>query len=269
MLEIVRKKLPEPIKKILRKPYRLVNNVFKPMPSNYLNFEYNKKLWDGYAKGWNKKKVHVENDTIKDEEKENYLNYLGDEWGRVTDLERIISEYIYPYITKESVVGEIGVGGARIASKVVYSVKEFYAFDISSEMLKKARSVLGSGPNVHYVQLRDSKFSNSLKDKFDFIYSFDVFVHLDLHTIKKYFYEISVILQKGGKAFIHTSNLKAPGGWKKFSSQDSYSIEGHYFISPEIIDIISEHSNLKIIKKSSINPNNFYLNRDYLFILEK
>jgi|GEM_PF-1164654 len=269
MLEVVKKIMPVAVKNILRKPYYFMKNVLRPMPSMHSNIEYNIKLWNRYAKNWNKTEVYVQNRDIKEKEKEFYLQYLGDEWGKVSDVEEIISEYIYPYITKESVVAEIGVGGGRIASKVVNMTKEFYCFDISSEMLKKAKAVLSQYSHVKYIRLVKPKFSNKFTDKFDFVYSFDVFVHLDLHTMRNYFSEINLILKQGGKAFIHTTNLKAPDGWKRFSSQDTYTIEGHYFISPEIVDILAQHSNLRIIKKSSIVSSNFYLNRDYLVILEK
>ena len=43
----------------------------------------------------------------------------------------------------------------------------------------------------------------------------------------------------------------------------------HYFISPEIVDILAERAELTIIKKSSVDEDNFYLNRDYLFVVEK
>lgn len=85
----------------------------------------------------------------------------------------------------------------------------------------------------------------------------------------KYLLEIYRMLKTGGHTFIHTTNLKAPGGWEHFSSQDEFSVEGHYPISPEIIEILAEHSGLRIIKTSSPDTKNFYLNRDYLVIMRK
>ncbi len=269
MLELVKGKTPKPIKNILRKTYHFIKSILRPAPSKLPNFDYNKGLWNRYAKGWNKKKVCIQNTDIGDEERGSYLKYLGDEWGRIADVEKIIAEYIYPFITKESVVAEIGVGGARIASRVVDRTKEFYCFDISSEMLKRAKAVLANYSRVSYVLLEQPKFPDKFVGKFDFVYSFDVFVHLDLHSMWRYFNEIKIILKERGKAFIHTSNLKAPDGWKRFSSQKAYTVEGHYFVSPEIIDILVQLSNLRIIKTSAIDTTNFYLNRDYLVVLEK
>ena len=252
------------------KPPTMRRSPIIPKPSKWDNLEYNREYWDTYAKEWDKKKVGMDNaDIVTEAQRVAYFQVLGDEWGNKTDVKKIVEEYIYPFIIQESIVGEIGVGGGRIASMVALHVKELYCFDISAKMLKKARGTLSYYTHVKYILLDQPKFSADLKEKFDFVYSFDVFVHLDLHMMWKYFNEIRHILKVDGKAFLHTTNLKAPDGWKHFASQKHYSVQHHYFISPEIIQILAEHAGLKIIKESNIDNSNFYLNRDYLFILQK
>jgi hypothetical protein len=60
-------------------------------------------------------------------------------------------------------------------------------------------------------------------------YSFDVMVHIDLHTIWKYLLEIRRVLKdETGRAFISTANLEAPGGWERFTKQKEYSVGGFY-----------------------------------------
>lgn len=243
--------------------------MLEGMPSRWQNLEHNRALWNRYAKTWDKKRINVENPEIGEEERAAYLTFLGDEWGRRSDVDTIVEDYIYPYITPDSVVAEIGVGGGRIASRVAGKVKELHALDISKEMLEKARTALADHTNTRFHLLDYPEFPDTLIERCDFIYSFDVFVHLDLHTMWKYFRQIHRALRTGGHAFIHTSNLKAPGGWERFSSQEEFSVIDHYPISPEIIDILAERSGLKIIKSSIPDPANFYLNRDYLVILEK
>jgi len=235
------------------------------LPPDHCNVEFNRAVWDKYAKYWAKPIIHM----LHPHTKGNDLQCLGDEWGNPKDVEKIIADYIYPFIDSESVVGEIGSGGGRIASKVADRAKEFYCFDISKEMLKRAKTALSIHNNVSYVLLERPRFPEELTAKFDFVYSFDVFVHLDLHMMWRYFNEIHKLLKPNGKAFIHTANLNAPGGWQRFSSQDEYSVAGHYFVSPEMIDILAQHSDLEVVKKSTIDPTNFYLNRDYLVILAK
>lgn len=261
----------QPRKNIAKRVYHFLRDLLFPLPSRTSNVEYNRAIWDRYAKNWyrKRKKMRQVEDGIAPEAVSSYLDHLGDEWGRKADTEQVVAEYLRPYVTPESVVAEIGVGGGRIAAKVAENTKEFYALDISREMLEKAKDVLAVHPQVRFLLLERPEFPADFSERFDLIYSFDVFVHLDLHTIWKYFQEIRRALKKGGKAFLHTTNLKAPGGWERFTSQAEYMVEGHYFISPEIIEIFAAHSGMRIIKTSTVDPSNFYLNRDYLFVMEK
>jgi SAM-dependent methyltransferase len=244
-------------------------DLVRGMPSRWRNLDYNRAFWDRYARVWDKKRVYIENPNIGDDQRSSYLASLGDEWGRRSEVTKIVEEYIYPYVTHDSVVAEIGVGGGRIASQVAGRVKEFYALDISKEMLRKAKIALANYPAVRFVLLRKPVLPDTLIERCDFVYSFDVFVHLDLHTMWRYFVQIHRVLRVGGYAFLHTANLKAPDGWERFSSQDEYTVDGHYFISPEIVEILAQHCSLRIVKASTPDPTNFYYNRDYLVILEK
>lgn len=234
-----------------------------------MNFEHNRALWNRYAQTWSRDEIPIQNPDIGESNRDDYVTCLGDEWGTATDVEAIVSEYIYPYITTDSVVAEIGVGGARIASRVAPRTGELSCFDISKEMLDRARGALAGHTNVRFILMERPRFPDECTAKFDFVYAFDVFVHFDLHMMWKYFREIGRVLRKGGRAFLHTSNLCAPGGWKSFSNQESYSVIRHYFISPEIVNTLAERADLAIVKESSIDPGNFYLNRDYLFVVER
>ena len=63
------------------------------------------------------------------------------------------------------------------------------------------------------------------------------------------------MLKTDGKAFVHVSNLTTPGSWARFAAQDHYSVEGFYFISPEIADLLIKRSGLKKVKRLwSIRP---------------
>ena len=233
------------------------------------NFESNREFWDHYAKHWNKCSVFVENSDISEEEKESYIKYLGDEWGRVEDVVRIVVEYIDPFITQDSVVAELGVGGARIASKVVENVQELHCFDISEEMLNKAKASIGKYSQAKFHLMKHHEFEEKFCEKLDFIYSFDVFVHFDLVSIWKYLNEIYKVLKHNGRAFIHTSNMTAPQGWSRFEAQRRYGEGLYYPTTPEAIRFLIEKTKMRIIKESTPEPSNFYLERDYLVIMQK
>ena len=74
----------------------------------------------------------------------------------------------------------------RVASRTVSKAKRLTCFDISEEMLKKAKqAVQKENHEADFVLLSQSSLPAKYKEHFDFIYSFDVMPHLDLHTIWK------------------------------------------------------------------------------------
>ncbi|MDZ7961168.1 MAG: class I SAM-dependent methyltransferase [Aulosira sp. DedQUE10] len=232
------------------------------------NFEINREFWNNYANQWNKYQVPIDNENIANDNREQYINYLGDEWGRVEDAVNIVNEYITPFISPNSIAAEIGVGGGRMAAKVVTQVKKLHCFDISQDMLNKAQESLSEYLNVEFHLLKNSHFEPEFTEKFDFVYSFDVFVHLDLQSIWKYLNSIFQILKDGGKAFIHTTNITTPNGWARFAAEANGEIL-YYPTSPEAIKLLIEKAQMKVIKESSPDGHNFYLDRDYLVVMQK
>jgi SAM-dependent methyltransferase len=278
-MNLIKQLVPKPIKKFIKENF--LNSQHTQQNSEFLsdfyskglekmnNVDYNRALWDAYSTEWTKDKIFIENEGIDKNEGGNYIQYLGDEWGRVSDVEEIVKDYILAFVDKNTKIGEIGTGGGRVVSKVAGSVKEFYCFDISIGMLENAKKALTEFKNINYVLLETAKLPDDQKSSFDFLYSFDVFVHLNLHVIWQYFQEIHKSLKPNGKAFIHTANLAAPDGWKRFAEQETYTVEGHYFLTPEIVKVLAQRAGFKVVKESSISEHNFYYNRDYLVVLEK
>jgi hypothetical protein len=94
-------------------------------------------------------------------------------------------------------------------------------------------------------------------------------VHVPVATIWQYFAEIHSVLKPCGRAFLHTTNLASTAGWENFRSQQADHPYSHHWLTPEMIDVFADRAGLRIIKRSEQDPSNFYLNRDYLFVLEK
>jgi len=212
MLDFVEARIPKRIKDWFKSRLsRDFRDLIRGMPSRWQNIEHNTVLWNRYARTWGKKSIPVENPDVGEHERSAYLTYLGDEWGRRSDVDKIVEEYIYPYVTHDSIVAEIGVGGGRIASRVAGTVKELYALDISKETLGTARIALSDHANVRFILLQSPVLPDTLVERCDFIYSFDVFLHLDLHTMWKYFVQIHRALKRGGTRF-HPHN-QPQGSW--------------------------------------------------------
>lgn len=241
--------------------------VFTPtLPPDADNVRHNRSLWNTYASTWDRQSIYLEKDPNRREE---HIHVLGDEWGTPTDLDEVFRDFFEENLSRETVAVEIGVGGGRIAKRVAPLVKTLWAFDIAPAMLAKARQALSGQDNVQLVQLEDTRLPDHLVGQVDFIYSFDVFVHLDLHTLYRYLVDMARVIKPDGRILIHTSNLSATEGWNRFSSQSAYSVAGHYFICPELLHILVEHAGLRLVKESQERADNFYYARDYVCLLAR
>jgi len=234
------------------------------------NFDTNKKLWNNYAREWTENVPWVLSMKNNLPNNDQSLSLIGDEWSDTQHLEQVLQEFLFPFIHGEAVVGEIGSGGGRIAIRVSPLVKQLHCFDIAEEMLKKANSSLSpSCPNTYFHLLDGNHLAPSFHLSFDALYAFDVFPHLDLHSIWQWLQSISSCLKPNGHCFISTANLKAPGGWQRFEKQKKYTAGGFYFICPEIVETMVSHLDLVMVKKSIPSPDNMYYNRDFLCVLQK
>jgi SAM-dependent methyltransferase len=230
------------------------------------NVAYNREIWQRYAATWDNHAFRIANADAPEDAA--IFEAVGDEWGRQKDVDAIVAEYILPFVSSESLVGEIGCGGGRIARRVVDSVRILYCTDISERMLQHCRRFVTS-PHAKFVLLNDAELPESWASQLDFIYAFDVFLHLDLYVQWKYVKEICRVLRPGGRAFLHTTNLTSDSGWDNFVKFDHYRVETHFYVSPETVRTLVTRAGLRVIKESRPKRDNFYLSRDFLLVVEK
>lgn len=236
------------------------------------NVEGNRRLWDSYAADWRREDAYLDVELSEADAatwRERNVRLVGDEWGTPEDVDRILDDFVFPYVDNDDVVAEIGVGGGRIASRIAPRVGELWGFDISKGMLRRSRQALSRFPNVHLVLLRDASLPPTLDRRFAFAYAFDVFMHLDLHVQYRYLRQLHDVLEPGGRALVHTANLRTPGGWERFASQPAPTIRGFFFVTPETVELLAEKAGFVVERRSAVDPTNFYYRRDYLALLRK
>jgi SAM-dependent methyltransferase len=241
---------------------------YTPPTSRTSTFAYNREIWDNYAKSWDDPEFRRRqlDDATGDPAS---LEVLGDEWGRPSEVQMIVDSWIKPYLSQDAIVGEVGPGAGRVARQIVRDVSELWCFDASSEMLERLRRTLTDVPNVRYVLLEEPGLPTELHQHFDFVYAFDVLVHFDVHLLWQHVRDLDRVLRPGGRAFLHTTNLEAPEGWKRFAQQSETSVEGHFFLTPDTVRTLLSHTNLSVSRESTPDAESFYLARDYLCVVEK
>lgn len=267
--------MPDPVQervRLLRMPKAERDRIPPSSAKATDNLAYNEALWDWYAERWSDEDFRAEqlvHEGRTGAEAEGLVR-LGEEWGRLDDAVQVIEEWILPHVGETSVVGEIGTGGGRVATRVAPHVGQFHAFDVSRNMLglvDKELRALGVQPKLHH--LPQPKLPDDLEGSFDLLYSFDVFVHLDLHVQWQYVQEMARVLKPGGKGFIHTSNLTSQAGWERFAAQGGYRVEGFYFMTPQAMRTLFERAGLRILQEKGDVAGNFYYERDQLLLVER
>jgi SAM-dependent methyltransferase len=232
----------------------------------------NRRLWDAYARDWRRDDAYLDVELQPDEARawrDAHVRLVGDEWGTPADVERVLEDFVYPYLGPDVHAAEVGIGGGRIAARVAPRVAELWGFDLSKRMLGRAREALAAHANVRFVQLEEASLPSGLDGRFGFVYSFDVFVHLDLHVQYRYLRQMCAMLEPGGLALVHTANLRAPRGWERFASQPAPSIRGFFFVTPETVDLLASRAGLEVERRSEIDESNFYYGRDYVALLRR
>jgi SAM-dependent methyltransferase len=231
------------------------------------NVAYNRELWNWYAEQWQDPTFGIAH-ADRPDDLPTTLETIGDEWGRRSDVDAIVKEFILPFVRRDSIVAEIGCGGGRIAERLVGHVALYYGFDISRRMLELARGTIRD-PRARFVLLEDAELPDELGERFDFVFAFDVFLHLDLYVMRRYLEEMARVLKTDGKAFVHTTNLTSDAGWDNFVKFERYRPETHFYVSPETVRTLARRSGFTVLKESVPDSNNFYLARDYLAVLAK
>ncbi|CAK9014541.1 unnamed protein product [Durusdinium trenchii] len=189
------------------------------------NFETNRKLWNAYAQSWATDAEWVQRMSKDVSKPSAELAFVGDEWSDAESLTEVLKEWLFPHLATTQTVAEIGSGGGRVAAQVAEKVGRLVCFDISETMLKTAQKKLQEmHGNVDFHLLQgDAPYPARFHETFDVVYSFDVFVHMDLHEMRHTLTCIQSILRPGGLLFVSFANLLAPEGWRRFARQKHYS----------------------------------------------
>jgi glycosyltransferase involved in cell wall biosynthesis len=172
----------------------------------------------------------------------------GDEWSDVFGgTEKLWNEIIYPNIQEylKNDVLEIAPGYGRITKYLIKHSKTLSLVDLNDNCIKKCIEKFGD-KIANYV-VNNGRNLNYFNDKqFDFIFSWDSFVHMDKSVIDDYLKEIYRVLKKDGVGAIHHSYFY--GG----RIQSKKNIAGRSNMTPEIFKELAEKNKLTVISQTAV-----------------
>jgi len=192
-----------------------------------MNIEEQKNLW-GNPKNW-------EDD--------------GNEWSTYFGTTDNLWNHLYPKMEKylKGEVLEIAPGFGRITKYLLEKIDDLSVIDLNRICIDKCIDKFGSRIKNYIVN--DGFTLNFNNNTFDFIISYDSFVHMTSDVIESYLKEISRTLKHGGYGFIHHSFFYG-------NENPTENIAGRSNMTPDLFREYVEKYNMKIISQENFRVSN-------------
>jgi len=167
----------------------------------------------------------------------------GHEWseyfGTTDNLWNILYPKIENYLKGE--VLEIAPGYGRITKYLLGKTNNLSIVDLNKNCIDKCKEKYGDKIKSYIVN--DGKSLNYIDNSFDFIFSYDSFVHMTADVIECYLIEIQRTLKQNGFAFIHHSYFF---GYENPND----NIAGRSNMSPEIFSKLVKRYDMNLISQN-------------------
>jgi 2-polyprenyl-3-methyl-5-hydroxy-6-metoxy-1,4-benzoquinol methylase len=204
--------------------------------------------WSTYPRDWKRdSKINLCVDT------------LGEEWGGPEFADYLV-DLVSPHLGDHADVLELGCGGGKFSQRMAPRVRSLVCTDISPAMIDHTRTNLagrGIGANVTYQVLNGIDFTGVPSGSADFIFSYDVLLHVQPQNVFSYLLDARRVLRDGGVFMLHQINIASEGGMSHFFSQyvggtwqrafDDPRRRGHiYFMSEDQMRAIADRAGLVV-----------------------
>ena len=149
-------------------------------------------------------------------------NVYGMEWGNPQTVEPLVyvkEKFLIPYLSSNTSVLEIGPGGGRW-TQYMLETKHIYVVDYHQEILDELKSNFDM-PNMTFINNNGNDFPDIPEKSIDLLFSFGVFVHLDIDIIDNYLKNIKPLLHKKSNVIIHYSDKTKPMAKRNRSFSDN------------------------------------------------
>jgi SAM-dependent methyltransferase len=135
----------------------------------------------------------------------------GLHWGDpevAPHLQWVRDHYCLKFVDPAQTCIEIGPGGGRW-TRYLRGFRTLYAVDYHQELLDELAKNFAQ-PNIVAIKNAGTDFPGIADQSIDFVFSFGVFVHLDLPIVVAYLAEIARVLKPGGRAVIQYADKTKP-----------------------------------------------------------
>ncbi len=170
-------------------------------------------------------------------------NY-GDHWGKVEDTPHLIDfrdRFLLPFVNPKVRALEIGSGGGRWTD-YLRACQSVVCVDVNQVMLDLVRERFADDDNLTIVLTEGSNLPDVADTSIDFVFSHDVFVHVDPLEVLDYLVEIRRVIADDGTVVIHYADQNKVGAQKN---------DGFARNNPRLMRALIEHSGFEIVDEDS------------------
>ena len=135
----------------------------------------------------------------------------GLEWGDPETwppLSYVRDHFLKPYVSPDATIMEIGPGGGRW-TRYMLAARKIYAIDYHQELLDELK-VHFDLENIDFIRNDGDNLPGVPNQSIDFIFSFGVFVHLEMDVIDRYLTNIKPILKPDSNVVLQYSDMTKP-----------------------------------------------------------
>jgi ubiquinone/menaquinone biosynthesis C-methylase UbiE len=140
----------------------------------------------------------------------------GDEWTLSPEWkESLIKNVLHQYIRPGGHILEIGPGAGRWTSVLVKMTDTFTAVDIAESCIRICRQQYGNKSGTTFLVGNGQDLAGVADASVDAIWSFDVFVHINLGETARYVNEFKRVMRPGSVGVVHHGGDGGlSGGWR-------------------------------------------------------
>src|SRR2546421_4520070 len=139
----------------------------------------------------------------------------GDEWTLSPEWkESLVRLVLRKYIPTGKTVLEIGPGAGRWTEFLLPMSASLIGVDISQKCVDLCREKFRAGGNAKFLVTPGNSLEGAADQSVDAIWSFDVFVHIDIQDVAGYVREFRRVLRPGGVGVVHHGKGPGHGGWR-------------------------------------------------------